>query len=155
MFTRGFMLDTSAINRICDWQACEWSLRGPLYVTDIQFQEILATRKHARRDALIGAFMSLRPTVLRPSGQIIDPEFFGFSSFHDTSFLLPQGDYQPMSVGRLMPHIAAAIGSKFEKHYRDALIAETARTEDLTLVTADKKLAQVGREFGIRIEEIP
>jgi len=37
VFTRGFMLDTSAINRIRDRQECPWSLRGPLYVTDIQF----------------------------------------------------------------------------------------------------------------------
>jgi hypothetical protein len=44
MFTRGFMLDTSAINRVHDGLGCEWSLRGPLYVTDIQLQEIAQTR---------------------------------------------------------------------------------------------------------------
>jgi hypothetical protein len=43
MFTRGFMLDTSAINRVHDWRECPWSLRGPLYVTDIQLQEISRT----------------------------------------------------------------------------------------------------------------
>jgi hypothetical protein len=49
MFTRGFMLDTSAINRIHDGGECPWSFRGPLYVTDIQLQEIAQTRDRERR----------------------------------------------------------------------------------------------------------
>jgi hypothetical protein len=43
MVNRGFMLNTSPINRIHDWQQCPWSLRRPLYVTDIQLQELSRT----------------------------------------------------------------------------------------------------------------
>ena len=148
------MLDTSAINRIHDWQQCPWSLRGPLYVTDIQLQEIAQTRNPDRRTSLMAAFMSLRPTVVRPTSRVFDPEFFGFSSFSNDGFTLTDEDYG-LSLGRVMPLIAASIGSRVEKHFPDALIAEAALTSNLTLVTADRRLAKVGRSFGAHVEEIP
>jgi hypothetical protein len=154
MFTRGFMLDTSAINRVHDWHECPWSLRGPLYVTDIQLQEISRTRNPERRASLLAAFMSLRPTVVRPRGRIFDPEFFGFTEFFDGGFTLDDEDYS-LSIGRVMPLIARSIGSRVEKHFPDALIAEAALTSNLTLVTADRRLAKVGRSFGAHVEEIP
>jgi len=154
MFTRGFMLDTSAINRIHDWQQCPWSLRGPLYVTDIQLQEIAQTRDPDRRASLLGAFMSLRPTVLRPQGRVFNPEYFGFTSFFDGGFTLDDEDYS-LGLGRVMPLIAASMGSRAEKYFSDALIAEAALTSTLTLVTADRRLAKVGRSFGAHVEEIP
>jgi hypothetical protein len=153
VLTRGFMLDTSAINRIHDGLGCEWSLRGPLYVTDIQLQEIAQTRNPERRDSLLGAFLSLRPTIIRPSGLSFVPEYFGFSSYCDASFTLYDEDY-PRPVGRMMPYIAAALGSHVEKQFRDALIAEATLVSELTLVTADRKLAKVAGSFGARVEEI-
>ena len=38
---------------------------------------------------------------------------------------------------------------------RGALITEAALTSNLTLVTADRRLAKVGRSFGAHVEEIP
>ncbi len=154
MFTRGFMLDTSAINRIHDWQQCPWSLRGPLYVTDIQLQELSHTSDPDRRASLLAAFMSLQPTVIRPQGRVFNPEFFGFSEYFGGGFTLDDEDYS-LSLGRVMPLIAAAMGSRVEKYFPDALIAEAALTSNLTLVTADRRLAKVGRSFGAHIEEIP
>jgi hypothetical protein len=153
MFTRGFMLDTSAINRVHDGLGCEWSLRGPLYVTDIQLQEIAQTRAPDRRTSLLAAFMSLRPTVVRPRGRVFVPEFFGFSSFFTGGFTLADEDY-PLSLGRVMPQIAASMGSRFVKYFPDALIAEAALTSNLTLVTADRRLAKAARSFGAHVEEI-
>lgn len=154
MLTRGFMLDTSAINRIHDWEQCEWSLRGQLYVTAIQLQEIAQTRDPERRSSLLAAYRSLRLTVIRPMGLVMVPEFFGFASCYPRDLTQSDEDY-PRPIGRAMTHIAAAMGSKLEKHYRDALIAEAALNTNLTLVTADRRQARVGREFGAHIEEIP
>lgn len=53
-----------------------------------------------------------------------------------------------------MPHLAAALGSRIEKQFCDALIAEATLTGNLTLVTADQKLAKVARAFGARVEQI-
>ena len=153
MFTHGFMLDTSAINRIHDGLGCVWSLRGSLYVTDIQLQEISQTPNRERRDSLLGAFFSLRPTVIRPLGVFFVPEHFGFSSYCDLGFALSREDY-PLPIGRIMPHIAEALGSRIEKHSRDGLIAEAALTRELTLVTADRKLGKVASSFGARVEQI-
>jgi hypothetical protein len=124
MFTGGFMLDTSAINRIRDGLNCEWSVRGPLCVTDIRLQEIGATHDPRRRDSLLQAFFSLRPTIIRPSGLRFIPEYFDFSSC-DAGFALTDEDY-PLPIGRIMPHVAAVLGSRIEKQFRDALIADAA-----------------------------
>jgi hypothetical protein len=60
-----FMLDTSAINRILDRAVeNEWPPRGDIFVTDIQFQEILDTRDPTRRNFLFKGLMSLRPNVI-------------------------------------------------------------------------------------------
>jgi predicted nucleic acid-binding protein len=153
MLTQGFMLDTCAINRIHDGLNCEWSLRGPLYVTDIQLQEIAQTRDRGRRESLLQAFFSLRPTVIRPQGLIFDAEFFGFSAYCAEGSLLPAEDY-PRPIGRIMPFIAAALGSQMEKQFRDALIGEAALRNHLTLVTSDRKLAKVASSFGASVEAI-
>ena len=128
MFTRGFMLDTSAINRIHDWQQCPWSLRGSLYVTDIQLQEIAQTPNPHRRTSLLHAFASLRLTVVRPLSRVFVPDYFGFPSFFEGSFTQASEDY-PLSLGRLMPTIAASMGSRLKRYFPDALIAEAALTE--------------------------
>lgn len=150
----GFMLDTSAINRIHDGMGCEWSLRGPLYVTDIQVQELGQTRQPERRASLLRALTSLRPTIIRPSGLAFVPEYFGFSRYCDAGFSLYDEDY-PRPIGRIMPYIAAALGSRIEKQFRDALIAEATLVSELTLVTADVRLARVASSFGARVETIP
>ena len=68
MLTRGFMLNTSAINRIYDWQQCPWSLRGPLYVTDIQLQELSRTPGPDRR-AFSASRQAIRSRAARNSGE--------------------------------------------------------------------------------------
>jgi len=153
MLTRGFMLDTSALNRIHDWRQCEWSLRGSLYVTEIQLQEIAQTRNPDRRASLLEAYRSLRLIVIRPMGLVMVPEFFGFANYYRRG--LTQSKDYPRFLDNTMPHIASAMGSKVEKHYPDALIAETALNTNLTLVTADRRQARVGRDFGTHVEEIP
>ena len=66
--------------------------------------------------SLLAAFMSLRPTVVRPLGRTFDLEFFGFSEFFDGGFTLGDEDYS-LSLGRVMPLIAASMGSRVEKYF--------------------------------------
>jgi predicted nucleic acid-binding protein len=87
-------------------------------------------------------------------GLVFVPEFFGFASYAPRDFSLPDEDY-PRPIGRVMPHIAAAMGgARVEKHHADAPIAETALNTNLTLVTADGRLTRIGRSFGVPVEEI-
>ncbi len=48
------MLDTCVINRILDGQIGNvWSLRGKIFVTDIQLQEVIDTKNPSRRNYLL------------------------------------------------------------------------------------------------------
>jgi len=53
----GFLLDTSAINRICDGKACadDWS---PFYITDLVLFELGRTEDTVRRYGLFGALQT-------------------------------------------------------------------------------------------------
>jgi len=68
-------------------------------------------------------------------------------------FTLAVEDYS-RPIGCVMPYIAAALGSRPEKQFRDALIAEGALRNNLALVTADRKLARVAQSFGAYVERI-
>ena len=134
LFTRGFMLDTSTINWILDQKvsAGDWTLRGPVFVTDVQLLELMQTPLPERRESLAGVLSILRPSVIRPDALASMAYDFGLGREEET--------YQ-RSLGRQAPLMAAALGGRFERNFRDALIAEAALANALTLVTADEGLS--------------
>jgi len=159
-----FMLDTSAINRILDGAVGnEWPLRGDIFVTDIQLQEILDTPDPNRRDFLFGGLMSLRPNVIRPGDMF---QFYdGSGDDFDTGERLPRGPIPewyyasvPLSFGRIVPLIARRLPAnrkRPENPLRDGFIAEAALLGGMTLVTADRNLAAEAEIFGVLVELIP
>jgi predicted nucleic acid-binding protein len=158
-----FMLDTCTINRILDGEVGnEWSLRGDIFVTDIQFQEILDTRDEDRRDFLFAGLMSLRPLVIRPSK--ITGWYDGGGDEFDTGERLPRGTIPaayyssvPISFGNYVQVIARRLPAnrkRPENPLRDGFIAETALLAGMTLVTADRKLAAEAQMFGVHAELI-
>jgi predicted nucleic acid-binding protein len=62
------------------------------------------------------------------------------------------GDLTDRMLGRHVPLVARAIGSKFEKQWPDAMSIEVARARGLRLVTADRAQARAAREFGVTVE---
>lgn len=146
LFTRGFMLDTSTINWILDQKvsAGDWTLRRPVFVTDVQLLELMQTPLPERRESLMGVLSILRPSVIRPDALAPMAYDFGLGLEEET--------YR--SLGRQAPLMAAALGGRFERNFRDALIAEAALANALTLVTAYAKLARMARSFGIGVEAI-
>ncbi|MGC2460109.1 MAG: PIN domain-containing protein [Steroidobacteraceae bacterium] len=147
LLTRGFMLDTSTINWILDQEvsAGDWTLRGPVVVTDVQLLELMQTPLPERRESLLGVLSILRPSVILPDALAPMAYDFGLGLEEET--------YQ-RSLGRQARLMAAALGDRFERNFRDALIAEAALANALTLVTADAKLARMARSFGIGVEAI-
>jgi predicted nucleic acid-binding protein len=147
LFTRGFMLDTSTINWILDQKvsAGDWTLRGPVFVTDVQLLELMQTPLPERRESLMGLLSILRPSVIRPDALAPMAYDFGLGLEEET--------YQ-RSLGRQAPLMAAAPGGRFERNFRDALIAEAALANAPALVTADAELARMARSFGIGVEAI-
>jgi predicted nucleic acid-binding protein len=149
--TLGFMLDTSAINWILDLrtEGGNWTLRGPTFITDIQLQEMSRAGEDRRSQLLTVALWHLRATVIRPTGI---PSMQDDSDF-DFAFRYQQEPLSPIS-NRLVGRIAMAMGKNVGRNFRDALIAQAALDNDLTLVTADRKLASVARRFGTCVEWI-
>jgi predicted nucleic acid-binding protein len=159
-----FMLDTNVINRILDGEVeNEWSLRGDIFVTDIQLQEILDTRDPSRRNILFRGLMNLHPNVIRPSYL---PQWFDCDQDFDTGerlpWTLPVVEYAyaadvPLSLGRFVPLIARRLPvnrKRPENPLRDGFIAEAALLNGMTLVTADSNLGAAAQRFGVPVELI-
>ena len=153
-----FMLDTSTINRILDDHVGnEWSLRGDIFVTDIQLQEILDTRDPDRRSFLFSGLMNLRPNVIRPRDmfQLYDGSGEDFDTGERLPRLtIPEVYYAsvPLAFGRMVPLIAGRLPAnrkRPENPLRDSFIAEAAFLGGMTLVTADRNLAAEARVFGV------
>ena len=157
-----FMLDTSALNRILDARVDnEWSLRGRIFVTDIQLQEVLDTSNNARRSYLINGMMALDLNVIRPTEM---PQRFDVGQGFDTGDRFPTGmatvwylNAFPLSFGNYVQAISSdlpANNRRPENPLRDGFIAEAALLNHMTLVTADRRLAGIARSFGTSVEYI-
>jgi predicted nucleic acid-binding protein len=144
-----FLLDTSAINRICDGEvrADAWS---PVYITDLVVLELGRTRDANRRHSLFAVLDGrLGPGgILRSEGSVCqDTEGqWGYGERYDAPL--------PLSIGRPFPLILRAIGTSHRQHWRDAFIVQAAMMNGLTLVTADRKQARAAHGFHVPVEYI-
>ena len=154
------MLDTCIVNRILDGKVDnEWSLRGDIFVTDIQLQEILDTRDPSRCNFLFRGLLALRPHVIRPSEL---PQLYDCGQNFDTGERLPSSmevhtASMPLSLGRFVPLIARRLPAKSkcpQNPLRDGFIAEAALLYGMTLVTADRRLSEAAAMFGLHVELI-
>lgn len=114
-----------------------------LYATHIQRDELCNTKEPDRRGKLIEIFEFLVPRDTDPehAGEIpTESAVIGVSRFGKAKF----------SDGVLYQRILTAMDEckKENNNKRDALIAETAIRNNLILVTDDKVLAKVTRQFG-------
>ena len=157
-----FMFDTSALNRILDGRADnEWSLRGRNFATDIQLQEVLDTPNEVRRRYLIDGLVALQLNIIRPTEM---PQLFDVGQAFDTGERFPTGmgtvwycNAFPLSFGNYVLAIASDLPAnkrRRENPLRDGFIAEAALLNRMTLVTADRRLAEVARAFGTNVEHI-
>ncbi len=141
-----FLLDTSAVNCICDGVARADDF-WPFYITDLVLLELSRTRDPARRTDLLAVLTGrLGPGgILRSEGSAsrddVECQWGLDDSYHE----------DPLPLGRPFPLILRAIGSSHTQHWRDAFIAQAALTNDLTLVTADRAQARAARQFGAAV----
>jgi predicted nucleic acid-binding protein len=139
----GFLLDTSAVNRICDGASAAW---WPVYTTDLVLLELSRTPDAARRHDLLAALLER----LSPGGILrSDPADAHHTAINDVDIPFPA-----LSLGRPFPLITRAIGGNLRRHWEDGFIAQTAMRHGLTLVTADRRLAKAARLFGVTVEYI-
>ena len=160
MNTSGFMLDTSIVNRIHERRvnAGRWTLRGPIYVTDIQLQEIAQTPNPEKRHALLRTLLSLGCNIIRPGQSILNGSELGLEYQHgpgcENEFDQPVDE---LALGRWIPCMVARLPGgprRLANRFRDAFIAQAAAGNRLTLVTSDRKQSEAAIANGIAVDFI-
>jgi predicted nucleic acid-binding protein len=135
-----YIFDTCVFNRLADEEIrlSDISADGVFYATHVQHDELLATRNDVRRDELIAAFKEIGP-------QLLPTETFCL----DVSRL----DIDKLGDGQLFNSLKVRLDARKKKanNTQDALIAEVAIVQKLTLVTADTELADAAREHGAKV----
>ena len=133
----GYMFDTNVLNEILDGKVDPSQFTGKnCFVTHIQHDEIQATSNPTRRSLLESLFSLLPQEELPTESLVLDVSRF---------------DKAKLSDGVLHAQLQSRL-NKLNKGKRnnlqDVLIAETALSNDLTLVTHDRDLFRVTTEFG-------
>lgn len=136
-----YMLDTNAFNNALDAgvSPAVLSQHGKLYITHIQLNEIQATRNQARLADLLAVFESLEQERVPTAAAVWDVSEFGGAEFGSG-----EGLYEKM---------LAELNRRNKNHHnnaQDILIALTAFKRGYVLVTNDRHLGDVLREFGGR-----
>lgn len=141
----GYMFDTNIFNEILDAKLNpdEFRDKGAFFVTNVQAEEIEKTKKSERRKALQSIFNKVSK-----------------KSLPTASFIL---DYTPLDEGKLSDgELFDSIKSDLDElnrrkdnNLQDALIAETALSNKLVLVTNDQDLIKVmGKHQGITMTSV-
>jgi predicted nucleic acid-binding protein len=137
-----YILDTTVFNRLADERIhlSDISTEGVFVATHVQLDELRATplRCNGRRDELIAAFDGVGPLLVPTESFCFDVSRFDSAKWSD---------------GQLFKSLKARLdaGKKKASNTQDALIAEVAIVQRLTLVTADTDLADAAREHGAKV----
>jgi hypothetical protein len=115
----------------------------------------------ARRRYLVYGLVALHLNIIRPTEM---PQLFDVGQNFDTGerFLTGMGTvwYRkafPLSFGNYVPAIASDLPANKRRPVnplRDGFIAEAALLNRMTLVTADRRLAETARAFSTNVEYI-
>ena len=133
----GYLVDTNIFNCILDGSIDSNQLvNKSCYATHIQLDEIRATTDTERRSRLENVFKQVIKEQIPTESVVI-----GVSRFNQAK--LSDGTKYNQLLQRLNE-----LNKRKSNNVQDALIAETAITNNLILVTLDRVLSQVTTELG-------
>lgn len=147
---KSYIFDTNVFNRLADGKIQLSDISdGILFATHVQLDELRAT-EGVRREQLLATFKQVGPTLIPTETFCWDVSGFDNARWSD---------------GQLFNSLKACLNAKEKKSGRkanrkkvnsaqDALIAEVAIVQNLTLVTADIDLADAAREHGASVQLI-
>ena len=134
-----YILDTNIFNRIVDGElnAKEIGERAALCATHVELNEVQNTKNDDRRELLLNKFESVDAKPSPTTSAV-----WGVSEWVSAEFTSKDSKY---------PNIVEELNKKNggkDNNVRDALIADTAMSLGLTLVTEDRHLFEVVAEAG-------
>src|SRR5258706_787597 len=152
----GYMCDTNVFNRILDGAIAPESLRGPLFATHIQRDEIGNTKDLGRRTALMAVFAEIVEPGVPTASFVLDESRLDEACLSSAvvSTTSAAWDVSRWNQARWTDgeSFCQAMKSELDKlnrskpnNIRDALIAETSIRRSHILVTDDSDLASVTR----------
>lgn len=154
-----YMLDTNIFNKILDGNI-GLNLRGDFFATHVQMDEILATTNECRRNQLLEIFKNILQRNWPTESSVWDVSKWDQCKWGNEekiisteSFIL---DYSRMDMAKLsgddlyikIKNSLDQRNKKKSSNIQDALIAETAIKNNLILVTNDKDLKEVFKEYS-------
>jgi hypothetical protein len=143
----GYMLDTNLFNRVADGDLAIEAFQGlRLFATHVQLDELDATKNTSRVAALRKAFKLIDPKIVVTSSAA-----WNISKWDQAGWGAEDGVFQKI-LNRLGKLDAETGKMHRDPHnpVRDVLIAETAIKNGLALISGDRNLRCVVKEFGGR-----
>ncbi len=138
----GLMLDTNVFNDVVDGKLLLEEFKDrKLFATHVQMDELQQTSCDARKRELLAVFNYIDAATINTESAVSDVSKWDQSKWSD-----PTGNFIPM-LNRLR-ELAKAGASRIPNQSRDILIAETAIKNGLILVSGDRDLRVVTKEFG-------
>ncbi len=132
-----YMFDTNIFNLILDGNVEFTSLEGiQCYATHVQLDEIQATKNEERRSKLERVFIEALSEQLPTESFVLNVSRLNMAKLSDGQI-----------YNQLLQKLNNRNKSK-PNNIQDALIAETALANQITLATEDQDLAKVYTEFG-------
>jgi len=134
---KGYIFDTNIFNHILDGQVDLSFLEKikPYYTTHIQYDELQATNNAERKSRLIAIFTMIPQNQIPTESYVLDHSGLGMAKLGKANLYNDiKKKLDILNRGRL-------------SNVNDALIAETAIMNSLTLVTDDTDLYKVFKEY--------
>lgn len=135
-----YLLDTNVFDYIikASIPICTLKSKSPIYITNVQFSEIKNIPDIKKRNSLLSIIQELKPIVLPlESGVWLDSLYWD-----DSGTWIDK-------IGNIYIQILANGNG-----YGDALSGEVAKSNQLTLITDDKRFANKALKLGIKVLSI-
>jgi predicted nucleic acid-binding protein len=143
----GFMFDTNVFNAILDGSIKieQFPRNLKYYVTHIQYDEICNTKNEVRRRELLKIMEKVPIEVIATEGAV-----YGVSRYGIAKYMSDADAKQYDEMLRELKELDKKTGKKkpVKNQARDVLIALTSIKNCLILVTEDKNLKKVAKEFN-------
>ena len=162
----GYMFDTNIFNHILDGEVdiSLFKMKKKFYVTHLQLDELNNTKDEIRRLALLKVFQQIQNIKVPTESAVWDVSKGDEAKFSDEETFVPTDSFVlgfsrlgmgRLSNGTLYAQILEALNKKKpkdkENNIKDTLIAETCIKNKFTLVTSDKALYEVAKEFNCNV----